>query len=171
MRPCTGRKLDLHCGSNSASMKTSRRVRGRGRGSGATVALTAVCCLVGVFAAAQTNGTTTPDAAATTTTTTTNAPPGTNETAKAEETKSSPEFKPVAPGEFNNWLELGGGTSFVSGDKGQFQQRHQVPVGVFGGVGDFHFETPFQKKGLITLDGRGIFDNHDYGITLGLAYP
>src|SRR5688572_14419322 len=95
----------------------------------------------------------------------------TNTPATVEETKPATEFKPLAPGEYNNWLELGMGYSFVSGDKAQFQQRHQRPAGLFGGVEDFHWETPVQKQGLFTIDGRAIFDNNDYALTLGLSHP
>jgi hypothetical protein len=95
----------------------------------------------------------------------------TNTTATADETKPTTEFKPVAPGEYNNWLELSVGHFSVSGDDAQFQQRHQQRAGTFGGIEDFHWESPFKKKGLFTVDGRGIFDNHDYDITLGLSHP
>jgi hypothetical protein len=87
------------------------------------------------------------------------------------ETKPTTEFKPLAPGEYNNWLELSVGNFFVSGDHAQFQQRHQRPAGVFGGIEDFHWETPVQKQGILTIDGRGIFDNHDYALTLNVSHP
>jgi hypothetical protein len=95
----------------------------------------------------------------------------TNTTAAGEEPKPATEFKPLEPGEYNNWLELGMGYSFVSGDKAQFQQRHQLPSGLFGGVEAFHWETPIQKQGLFTIDGRAVFDNNDYALTLGLSHP
>src|SRR5215471_13093470 len=140
-------------------MKALPRVQRRARAM-ALVLIARVCLAMTLSAAAQTNS------ASNATTNET-----TNTTSKAEETKSPPEFKPLAPGEYNNWLELGIGNFFVSGDKAQFQQRHQMPGGTFGGVEDFHYEAPFQKKGLFTLDGRGIFDNHDYALSLGLSYP
>src|SRR5688572_22979520 len=68
----------------------------------------------------------------------------TNTTPSVDETKPA-EFKPVGPGEYNNWLELSIGNFFVSGNDAQFQQRHQRPAGVFGGVEDFHWETAVQK--------------------------
>jgi len=130
-------------------MKTRNQSRGP-----ATIRILNVVALAGVwiggvlFASAQTNTTTT-----------------------VEEKKPATEYKPLEPGEYNNWLELSVGNFFVSGDKAQFQQRHQRPAGLFGGVEDFHWETPVQKKGLFTIDGRGIFDNHDYSLTLGLSHP
>ena len=94
-------------------------------------------------------------------------------TAPAEESKPAPdtEFKPLGPGEYNNWLELAIGSFFVSGNDAQFQQRHQRPAGVFGGIEDFHWETPVQKQGIFTIDGRGLFDNHDYAVTLSVSHP
>src|SRR3954470_20324143 len=95
----------------------------------------------------------------------------TNTPATAEETKPAAEFKPIGPGEYNNWLEFSIGNFFVSGDQAQFQQRHQWSAGLFGGVEDFHWETPVEKKGIFTIDGRGIFDNHDYALTLSVSHP
>jgi hypothetical protein len=95
----------------------------------------------------------------------------TNTPSTVDQTNAPSEFKPLAPGDYNNWLQIGGGSFFVSDDKAQFQERHQMSAGVFGGVEDFHLETPFQKKGTFTVDGRGIFDNHHYNLALGLSYP
>ena len=79
--------------------------------------------------------------------------------------------KTETPVEYNNWLELSAGSFFVGGDKAQFQHQSGLPGGPFGGVEDFHWETPVQKKGLFTVDGRGIFDNHDYLLKLQLSQP
>ncbi len=95
----------------------------------------------------------------------------TNTPATVDEAKPATEFKPLAPGDYNNWLELSFGNFFVSGDRAQFEQRHQRPTGPFGGIEDFHWETPVQKEGLFTVDGRAIFDNHDYALTLGVSNP
>jgi len=146
-------------------MKNSRQVPGSA--SGTTAALIGVWLGGALLASAQTNSTN----AATNATTNAANNVATNGTAKAEETNAPSLFKPLEPGEYNNWLQLGVGGFSVSGDKAAFQQRHQMPANAFGGVEEFHYETPFKKKGLLTLDGRGIFDNHDYGITAGLSYP
>jgi len=84
--------------------------------------------------------------------------------------------KPAAPSEestteYNNWITLGVGSTFIDGDKAQFMQRHQMRKGVFGGVEDFHWEELVGKKGIFQIDGRGIFDNHDYSIRLELSDP
>jgi hypothetical protein len=166
-------------------MNTFRHSLGRPRTRAAAVALTGFWISGGIFAEAQTNSApteaSTATAAGTNTTffSTTNTATGTTNTAAvttntipgSDVAKSVSEFKPLAPGEYNNWLNVGVGNYFVSGDKGQFQQRSQQRAGTFGGVEDFHYETSFEKKGLFTIDGRGIFDEHDYDVTLGLSYP
>jgi hypothetical protein len=73
--------------------------------------------------------------------------------------------------DYSNWLELSVGSAFVTGDKAQFQRRHDLPAGPFGGVADFHVEQPFQKKGIMSIDGRGIFDDHDYSLKLEISHP
>ena len=75
------------------------------------------------------------------------------------------------PDEYRNWIELGVGSTFISGDSPAFQRRSGLPKGPFGGIEDFHYETDVGKRGLLQLDGRGIFDNHDYGMSLDLAHP
>ena len=44
-------------------------------------------------------------------------------------------------------------------------------VPVFGGIQDLHFEAPVGKKGLFTIDGHAIFDQHDYDVQLELSQP
>src|SRR5438045_5554214 len=39
---------------------------------------------------------------------------------------------------------------------------------LFRSVEDFHYEHDVGKRGLFQLDGRGIFDNHDYDVKLDL---
>ena len=50
-------------------------------------------------------------------------------------------------------------------------QRRQIRKGPFGGIEDFHWEELLGKKGIFQVDGRGIFDNHDYSIRLELSDP
>ena len=66
--------------------------------------------------------------------------------------------------EYNNWLEMSAGGYFQSGDRAQFQRGRNTRRGAFGGVEDFHWETPIKKRGLFKVDGRAIFDNHDYSL-------
>jgi hypothetical protein len=69
---------------------------------------------------------------------------------------------------FNNWVDFSVGHPFVSGDRAQFQQQLQIPAGMFGGISDFHFQTGIATNTTLTLDGRGIIDNHDYKLSLGI---
>src|ERR1041385_5001477 len=73
--------------------------------------------------------------------------------------------------EFNNWVDLSVGGAFVDGDKAQFMRRQQIPAGAFGGVSDFHLEQRVGTNGTLKIDGRGIFDNHDYLLKVELADP
>jgi hypothetical protein len=75
------------------------------------------------------------------------------------------------PGEFNNSLTLGVGHLFSGGDKAQLMRQLQLPAGTFGGVEELHFEKAIGKKGLFQLDGRGLFDNHDYSLKLDVSQP
>jgi len=75
------------------------------------------------------------------------------------------------PGEYNNSLTLGVGHFFSGGDTAAFMRRIQYPSGTFGGVEELHFEQAVGKKGLFELDGRGLFDNHDYSLSLGVRNP
>jgi hypothetical protein len=68
----------------------------------------------------------------------------------------------------NNWIDFSAGAAFVSGDKAQFQQQHQLPAGAFGGISDFHFQHDVATNTTLTVDGRGIIDSHDYKLSLDL---
>jgi hypothetical protein len=88
---------------------------------------------------------------------------------KKEEPKK--EEAPADDSELRNWIEVGVGGNFVHGDKSAFQQRTQQPRDVWGGVTDFHYELDVGKKSLFEVDGRGIFDAHNYSITLSYKDP
>ena len=94
------------------------------------------------------------------------APPAAQDKKPATETKNA-----EPPAEYNNWLDLSVGGFFVDGDQAQFQRRQGQSAGPFGGIEDFHWEQPVNKKGLFSVDGRGIFDNHDYLLKLQLSQP
>jgi hypothetical protein len=76
-----------------------------------------------------------------------------------------------------NWVEFGFGATFTDGSKGAFQQRSGLPRDAFGGIESFHYERELTEGhllpegGTLKLDGRGIFDNHDYELQLELDYP
>nr|UXE45816.1 hypothetical protein Hi04_10k_c5218_00029 [uncultured bacterium] len=68
-----------------------------------------------------------------------------------------------------SWIELSAGGLITSGDNAQAQQRQHMANGAFGGIEDLHFQENVDKKTVFTLDGRSIFDQHDYKISLGLS--
>lgn len=68
----------------------------------------------------------------------------------------------------SNWIELGAGGMFTSGNQSQAEQNHRLSDGVFGGISDLHFQKEIAKATTFSLDGRGIVDEHDYRFGLGL---
>jgi hypothetical protein len=76
------------------------------------------------------------------------------------------------PEEYKNWIEFGVGGVITSGDKAQFEQQHWLPGDqAYGGITDLHFEQTFDKNGLFSVDGHGIWDTNDYDIEVQLAKP
>jgi hypothetical protein len=73
--------------------------------------------------------------------------------------------------DYRNWFDVSVGGNFVNGNSAQFMERYQVPKNAYGGVSDFHYEQDVGKKGLFEIDGRGIFDNHDYSLRLNIQNP
>jgi hypothetical protein len=73
--------------------------------------------------------------------------------------------------DYSSWIDVSVGGVIVDGHKPRFQQRHQLPAGAFGGVEAFHWEQMVGERGFFQIDGRGIFDNHDYLLRMELADP
>ena len=69
---------------------------------------------------------------------------------------------------YNNWIQFGVGGFVPTGNKPQFQQWNQTSTGAFGGIEDFHYQNTVAKDTTMSVDGRAIFDNDDYKLTLGL---
>jgi hypothetical protein len=69
---------------------------------------------------------------------------------------------------YSNWIELSTGAMLTQGNANQATQGKQLNTGVFGGIEDLHYESQVAKKTTFTLDGRSIFDEHDYSVGLGL---
>src|SRR6266487_1431013 len=67
-----------------------------------------------------------------------------------------------------NWVEVGAGSVFTTGNRSQAEQSRQVRGTVFGGIQDLHYQTEVATNTTFSVDGHGIFDNHDYNLTLGL---
>lgn len=91
--------------------------------------------------------------------------------ANKEENKKKDSDSGEESKEYNNWIELGFGGASVNGNEASFQRRMGIRQGVQGGISDFHFEQAIGKSGTFKLDGRGIFDNHDYKLRLDLDFP
>ena len=73
--------------------------------------------------------------------------------------------------DYNNWVTLGIGSTFVTGDKAQFQREQNTKSGVFGGLEDFHWQEFVGKNGTLTVDGHAMVENHDYDFHLDLTDP
>ena len=69
---------------------------------------------------------------------------------------------------YNNWIELSAGGLMSNGNESQAAQDRHLSPGAFGGIEDLHFQQNVATNTLFTLDGRGIFDAHNYGVKLGL---
>jgi hypothetical protein len=101
-----------------------------------------------------------------------------SEAAPAAEPESSPEPEsepdaeaeetPIeaAPGDYRNWFEVSVGGLIVDGDDAAAQRRLGLPSAPFGGVEQFHFERDVGERGLLKIDGRGIFDAEDYRLRI-----
>jgi len=76
------------------------------------------------------------------------------------------------PTDYNNWLTLGVGSTFVAdGDKAQFEHQTHTTGGPFGGVQDFHWQQFVGKTGMFTMNGHAMAGDDDYAINLDLSYP
>jgi hypothetical protein len=69
---------------------------------------------------------------------------------------------------FKNWVEFSVGGMGGNGNENQAQRGQQHDTGPFGGIEDLHYESEIAKKTTFTLEGRSIFDEHDYSLGLGL---
>ena len=68
----------------------------------------------------------------------------------------------------SNWIELGAGSIFTSGNKAQAEQSRRISEGAFGGIQDLHFQKEIAKATTFSLDARGIVDEHDYKLGFGM---
>jgi hypothetical protein len=105
------------------------------------------------------------------TTTKTNAPVPPAVTAQDAKTNTADADLEPSPTDYNNWLTLGAGGTFVGGDKAQFEHQSHNASGLSGGVEDFHLQEFAGKKGLFTVDGHAMAANDDYSIRLELSDP
>jgi hypothetical protein len=70
---------------------------------------------------------------------------------------------------YANWIELSAGGFVEHGSEAQFQQRQRTSSDVFGGIEDLHYQQKIDKDTTLAVDGRGIYDNDDYKLSLALA--
>lgn len=85
--------------------------------------------------------------------------------AQAQETEEKKES------DYRNWFDVSVSGNLLRGDSGAFKERAQVPQNIYGGIESFHYEQNVGKSGLFEIDGRGIYDNHDYSLKLNLEDP
>ncbi len=95
----------------------------------------------------------------------------TSATAQVTKTNAADADLVPSPTDFNNWLTLGAGGTFVSGDKAQFEHQSHTTTGVFGGLEDLHYQKFVGKQGLFTMDGHALAANDDYALRLELSDP
>ena len=69
---------------------------------------------------------------------------------------------------YTDWIELGGGAFLTHGNHAQAQENQQLADGPFGGIDDLHIQGNAFTNTLFTLDGHGIYDQHDYSLGIGL---
>jgi hypothetical protein len=100
------------------------------------------------------------------------------ETAKTEE-KKGPAKSTLTPEQYfeggektyNNWVEVGVGGMITSGSQAQAEQSRHRSRGAFGGIEDLHYQDQIATNLTMTVDGRALFDQNDYKLTLGLTRP
>jgi len=100
----------------------------------------------------------------------TNAPAaGTNAPAAAEPLLTPQEMFEGGKDLYSNWIDLSAGGFFTGGSKAQFQQQHRNRSGAFGGIEDFHYQAAIATNTPLSVDGRAMFDNHDYKLRLDVT--
>jgi hypothetical protein len=74
--------------------------------------------------------------------------------------------------EYKNWIEVGIGGTWTTGDRAQFEQQHWTPGDeVFGGITDMHYEHGVGEKATLSIDGHALWDINDYDIRVDLSEP
>jgi hypothetical protein len=69
---------------------------------------------------------------------------------------------------YDNWVDFSFGGFMNNGNRSQLQQAQQSSFAAFGGLEDLHYQKDVAKDTTLSLDGRALFDNHDYKFKLGL---
>lgn len=69
---------------------------------------------------------------------------------------------------YENWVEFSAGGILTRGNDAQAQENRRLRGSAFGGIEDLHYQGKAFTNVLFTLDGRALFDERDYKLTLGL---
>ncbi|HET9857603.1 MAG TPA: hypothetical protein VFP99_07180, partial [Chthoniobacterales bacterium] len=74
--------------------------------------------------------------------------------------------------EYKNWIEVGVGGTWTTGDRAQFEQHHWLPGDeAYGGITDMHYEHSVGEKATLSIDGHALWDINDYDIKVDLSQP
>jgi hypothetical protein len=91
--------------------------------------------------------------------------------ARAAETNrpvSAPQMFEGGAKTYDNWIEFSVGGLMTQGNAAQAEQNHKLQRGAFGGIEDFHLQQTVATNTTFTMDGRALFDQHDYKLSLDL---
>jgi hypothetical protein len=92
--------------------------------------------------------------------------------ARAADTNSPPmspqDFFEGGTNTYTDWIEMGGGAFVTGGNRAQAQENQHLANGAFGGIEDLHVQGNAFTNTVFTLDGHGIYDQHDYSVGMGL---
>jgi len=69
---------------------------------------------------------------------------------------------------YNNWIEFSTGGFLTRGNAAQAAENQRLRGGAFGGIQDFHLQQNVATNTTLTMDGRALFDERDYKLTLDL---
>lgn len=72
---------------------------------------------------------------------------------------------------YTNWIELSVGGFLTRGSQAQAEARHGMNDGLFGGISDFHLQDEVAKDTTFSMDGRALYDQGDYKLSLGVVNP
>ena len=91
--------------------------------------------------------------------------------AQAGETNSllaAPQMFEGGKSNYNNWVEVSVGGFMTRGNAAQAEQNQRLKRGAFGGIEDFHWQENVATNTTFAIDGRALFDEHDYKVSLDL---
>ena len=71
---------------------------------------------------------------------------------------------------YSNWIEFSAGAFMTRGKTAQAEERHQIRDGGMGSIEDLHYQASLGKEASLSLDGHALFNQEDYGLTLGVTH-